>query len=127
MISGWVSHQESHNHLDLLDHLNNQLHNRDLRERLNNCRLHRDANQGRGNVHDGVNPNPVNHQIHELQRQIEELRRYDVPRDTVTDLLEETESHLTEDIRMAMMLDRLKLPDTKYDGTSDPANYLEIY
>ena len=53
--------------IELRDHLNNQLHNRDLRERLNDCRFHCDANQGRGNVHDGADLDLVNHQIHELQ------------------------------------------------------------
>ena len=28
---------------------------------------------------------------------------------------------------MAIMPDRLKLPDTKYDGTSDPVDHLETY
>ncbi|KAL5541827.1 hypothetical protein UlMin_009537 [Ulmus minor] len=69
----------------------------------------------------------MNHQIHELQRQIEELRRCDVPRNTDTDLLEEIESPFTEEIRMAIMPDRLKLPDAKYDGTGDPADHLENY
>ena len=63
---GHTSQHESSNHRDLRDHLNNQLHNWDLRERLNDHRLHRDANQGRGDVHDGTNPDPVNQQIHEL-------------------------------------------------------------
>ncbi|KAL5540592.1 hypothetical protein UlMin_043541 [Ulmus minor] len=48
-------------------------------------------------------------------------------RDTDTDLLEETESPFTEEIRMAIMPDRLKLPDSKYDGTGDPADHLENY
>ncbi|KAL5576345.1 hypothetical protein UlMin_018044 [Ulmus minor] len=39
----------------------------------------------------------------------------------------ETESPFTEEIRMAIMPDRLKLPDSKYDGTGDPADHLENY
>ena len=93
-----ASHAESHNHRDLRDHLNNQLRNQDLRNRLNDRRGRGDPNQGRGDEHNGGNLNPVNHQIHELQRQIEELRRRDVPRNTDTDLLEETESPFTEEI-----------------------------
>ena len=86
--SGHTSHHESSNHRDLRDHLNNQLHNWDLRERLNDRRFHRDANQGRGDVHDGANPDPVNQQIHELQRQIEEIRRCGAGKNVVTDLEE---------------------------------------
>ena len=94
---------------------------------LNDRRGHRDADQGRGDVHNGGNPDPVNHQIHKLQCQIEELRCLDVSKNTVTDLLEETESPFTEKIRMAMMPDRLKLPDVKYNETGDPADHLQNY
>ena len=45
----------------------------------------------------------------------------------VTDLLEETESPFTEDIRMAVMPDKFKLPYTKYDGTRDLTDNLETY
>ncbi|KAL5537549.1 hypothetical protein UlMin_045506 [Ulmus minor] len=119
--SGRASHAEIRNHRDLHDHLNNQLRNQDLRDRLNDRRSCGDPNQGRGEEHNGGNLNPVNHQIHELQRQIEELRRREAPRNTDTDLLEETESPFTEEIQMAIMPDRLKLPDSKYDGTGDPS------
>ena len=78
-------------------------------------------------MHNVGNPYPVNHQINELKRQIEELRRRDVLRNTVTDLLEETESPFMEEIRMAVMPDRLKLPDAKCDGISDLADHLETY
>ncbi|KAL5556087.1 hypothetical protein UlMin_038323 [Ulmus minor] len=125
--SGRASHAESRNHRDLRDHLNNQLRNQDLRDKLNDRRRRGDPNQGRGDEHNGGNLNPVNHQIHELQCQIEELRRCEAPRNTDTDLLEETESPFTEEIRMAIMSDRLKLPDSKYDGTGDPADHLENY
>ncbi|KAL5552836.1 hypothetical protein UlMin_040237 [Ulmus minor] len=125
--SGRASHAESRNHRDLRDHLNNQLRNQDLRDRLNDRRGRGDPNQGRGDEHNGGNLNPVNHQIHELQCQIEELRRREAPRNTDTDLLEETESPFTEEIRMAIMPDRLNLPDSKYDGTGDPADHLENY
>ena len=124
---GHTSHQESHNHCDLRDYLNNQLHNRDLREILNDRRFHRDANQGWGDVHDGANPYPMNQQIHELQHQIEEITCRGVGKNTVTDLLEESESPFTEEIRMAVMLNKLKLPDTKYNGTGDLADHLETY
>ena len=122
-----TSRQESCNHHDLRDRLNNQLHNRDLRERLNDRRFHRDANQGRGNIHDSSNLDPVNQQIHELQRQIEEIRCRSAGKKAVTNLLEESESPLKEEIRMAVMLDRLKLLDAEYDGTDDPADHLETY
>ena len=45
----------------------------------------------------------------------------------VTDLLEETELPFTEDIQMAMMPNKFKLPNTKYDGIGDPINHLETY
>ena len=78
-------------------------------------------------MHNGGNLDLVNHQIHELQREIEELQRHDVPRNTDTDLLEETESPFIEEIRMAIMPDRLKLPDSKYDGTGNPTDHLKNY
>ncbi|KAL5570453.1 hypothetical protein UlMin_027028 [Ulmus minor] len=68
----------------------------------------------------------MNQQIHELQRQIEEIRCRGAGKNAVTDL-EESESPFTEEIRMAVMPDRLKLPDTKYDGTGDPTDHLETY
>ena len=43
------------------------------------------------------------------------------------DLLEELKSPFTEDIQIAMMVDKFKLPNTKYDGTGDPIDHLEMY
>ncbi|KAL5569919.1 hypothetical protein UlMin_026494 [Ulmus minor] len=68
----------------------------------------------------------MNQQIRELQRQIEEIRRRGAGKNAFIDL-EESESPFTEEIRMAIMPDRLKLPDTKYDGTGDPTDHLETY
>ena len=42
-------------------------------------------------------------------------------------LLEETKSPFSEDIRAAPMPPHLKLPDLKYDGTRNPAEHLETY
>ena len=64
---------------------------------------------------DVKNPNLMNYQIYELQCQIEELECNNTPSNVVKDLLEKTESPLTENIRMAIIPDVLKLFDTKYD------------
>ena len=37
------------------------------------------------------------------------------------------ESPFYKEIMMAIMPKRLKLPNAKYDGTCDPARYLETY
>ena len=50
-----------------------------------------------------------------------------MPKNVVTNLLEETKSPFIEDIRMAVMLDQLKLLDTKYDKTGSLADHLETY
>lgn len=69
----------------------------------------------------------MNEQIHELQRHIKELRHHNALRNGVANLLEETESPFTDEIRIAMMPERLKLPNSKYDGTGDPVDHLETY
>ncbi|KAL5547074.1 hypothetical protein UlMin_006761 [Ulmus minor] len=75
-----------------------------------------------------IQNNPVYQQIADLQEQIERLQRNNDPRNVaVKNLLEETESPFSEDIRAAPMPPRLKLPDLKYDGTGDPAEHLETY
>ena len=43
------------------------------------------------------------------------------------DLLEEMESPFYKELKMAIMPERLKLLDPKYDGTSDPSANLETY
>ena len=69
-------------------------------------------------------PGLVNYQIEELQHQLEELQQNNNPCNLVVkDLLEETESPFCEDIRMAIMLDRLKLLDVKYNGIGDPTEH----
>ncbi|KAL5567677.1 hypothetical protein UlMin_024252 [Ulmus minor] len=104
-----------------------------MRNRINECR--------HGHAHDLENEplylrqrfaeiqnNPVYQQIADLQEQIEWLQRNNDPRNVaVKNLLEETESPFSEDIRAAPMPPRLKLPDLKYDGTGDPAEHLETY
>ncbi|KAL5557551.1 hypothetical protein UlMin_039787 [Ulmus minor] len=75
-----------------------------------------------------IQNNPVYQQIADLQEQIERLQRNNDPRNVaVKNLLEETESPFSEDIRAAPMPPRLKLHDLKYDGTGDPAEHLETY
>ncbi|KAL5538915.1 hypothetical protein UlMin_042374 [Ulmus minor] len=75
-----------------------------------------------------IQNNPVYQQIADLQEQIERLQRNNDPRNVaVKNLLEETESPFSEDIRAAPMPPRLKLPNLKYDGTRDPAEHLETY
>ncbi|KAL5560031.1 hypothetical protein UlMin_036242 [Ulmus minor] len=75
-----------------------------------------------------IQNNPVYQQIADLQEQIERLQRNNDPRNVaVKNLLEETESPFSEDIRAAPMPPRLKLPDLKYDRTGDPAEHLETY
>ena len=49
------------------------------------------------------------------------------PSNMVTYLLEETESPFTEDILIAVMPDKFKLPYTKYNGTRDLTDNLEMY
>ena len=43
------------------------------------------------------------------------------------DLLDETKLPFCEEIRMVIMLERLKLPDAKYDRIGDLAKHLETY
>ncbi|KAL5544991.1 hypothetical protein UlMin_008775 [Ulmus minor] len=75
-----------------------------------------------------IQNNPVYQQIADLQEQIERLQRNNDPQNVaVRNLLEETESPFSEDIRAAPMPLHLKLPDLKYDGTEDPAEHLETY
>ncbi|KAL5551378.1 hypothetical protein UlMin_001554 [Ulmus minor] len=75
-----------------------------------------------------IQNNPVYQQIADLQEQIERLQRNNDPRNVaVRNLLEETESPFSEDIRAAPMPPCLKLPDLKYDGTGDPSKHLETY
>lgn len=75
-----------------------------------------------------VQNNPVYQQIAGLQEQIERLQKNNDPRNvTVRNLLEETESPFSEDIRAAPMSPSLKLPDLKYDGTREPTEHLETY
>ena len=70
----------------------------------------------------------VNHQIEEIQQQLEELQKNNNPRNMVVIyLLEETESPFNDEIEMATMPKRFKLLDTKYDGICDPKKHLETY
>ena len=45
----------------------------------------------------------------------------------IKNLLEETKSPFSEDIRAAPMPLRLKLPNVKYNGTENPTEHLETY
>ena len=64
----------------------------------------------------------------DLRDQIERLRRNNDPQNiAIINLLKETESPFSEDIRMSPMFPRLKFPDLKYDGTGDRAKHLETY
>ena len=75
-----------------------------------------------------VENNPINQRITDLYEKIEQFQRNNDPRNVeVRNLLEETESLFSEDIRMAPMSPCLKLPYLKYDGIRDPVEHLETY
>ena len=128
-----LSHHENRQRHDLRDDLNSRLRGQDMHNQINEHR--------HGHVHDlddeplylrqrfaEIQNNPVYQQIADLQEQIERLQRNNDPRNVaVKNLLEETESPFSEDIRAAPMPPCLKLPDLKYDGTGDPAEHLETY
>ena len=68
-----------------------------------------------------VENNLVHQHIADLQEQIERLQRNNDPRNVAfRNLLEETESPFSKDIRAAPTPPRLKLPNLKHDGTRDP-------
>ena len=104
-----------------------------MRDRINKCCARRAHDLEDGPLYlcqrfSQVENNPVNQQIAKLQEEIEWLQRNNSPQNVaVWNMLEETESPLSEDIKMTSMPSHLKLPDLKYDGTGNPAEYLETY
>ena len=110
-----LSHHESHQHFNLQDDLNSRLRRQDMRDQISEYQT--------GRAH-----NPIYKHIADLHEPIEWLQRNDDPQNiAIRNLLEETESLFSEDIRAATMPPRLKLPKLKYYGTRDQTEHLETY